>query len=308
MTADVSVLIVTYNSRDHIEACLDTLRAKTSAVLEVIIVDNASSDATAEFIADRYPDVLLTASEENLGFGKGVNLAASQATGRYLLLLNPDTELRGAAVDALVEFADRRPGHGLYGGRTVDRNGDVDPSSCWGLPTAWSLTCFGFGLTTLFKRSAVFDPESLGDWDRDTVREVGIVTGCLVLIERGAWEHLGGFDERYWMYGEDADLSYRAHLNGYRPIICPEAEIFHEVGASSANRYRNLEMVYRGKATLIRQHFTAWRRAHGLAMLQLGIAVRAAGYGAIKTAKRAAPGEDPYVQMWKARKDWSRGY
>ena len=102
------------------------------------------------------------------------------------------------------------PGHGLYGGRTLWPDGTVCPGSCWGKPSLWSLFCFSTLLSTVFKGSRVFDPESLGGWQRDTVREVDIVTGCLLLAPREVWDELGGFDERFFMYGEDGDLALRA--------------------------------------------------------------------------------------------------
>ncbi|MGI9603336.1 MAG: glycosyltransferase family 2 protein [Acidimicrobiales bacterium] len=304
----LSILIVTFNSAEHIDALLDSIAAHTTVAHEVIVVDNASTDGTAELLAARGDDVQLVASPENLGFAKGVNTAAARAAGEFVVLLNPDTRLDRPALDALVDFARAHPDHGLYGGRTVDEHGGVDPSSCWGPMTPWSLTCFALGLTTIFKRSAVFDPESMGRWDRDTVREVGVVTGCLALARRSVWEELGGLDERFWMYGEDADLSYRARSAGYRPVISPDAEIFHAVGASSSTRYHNLEMVYRGKATLIRLHFAGWRRPYGLLMLRAGIGLRAAGAAARAGLKRSSPSDAPYVQMWRSRGDWVAGY
>ncbi len=307
-TPDLSVLIVTYNSAEHIETLLASIERHTASSHEVIVVDNASTDGTSTLIAERHPQVTLVASEENLGFAKGVNRAADLASGEFVVLLNPDTRLDRPALDDLVAFARANPGHGIYGGRTVDEHGEVDPSSCWGFATPWSLTCFALGLTTMFKRSRWFDPESLGGWDRDSVREVGVVTGCLALARRAVWRELGGLDERFWMYGEDADLSARAWAAGYRPVICPSAEIFHAVGASSADRTHNLEMVYRGKATLIRLHFDGWRRPYALAMLQAGIGLRAAGSAIRALLGRGRPTDMPYVRMWRRRRQWAQGY
>ena len=304
----LSVVIVTYNSGSHIDALLTSIARHTSVDHEVLVVDNASSDHTVAVVTERHPGVDLEASTENLGFGRAVNRAVERARGEFVVLVNPDTRLDRPALDELVAFARANPGHGLYGGRTVDEHGVVDPSSCWGPMTPWSLTCFATGLSTMRKHSARFDPESLGPWERDTVREVGVVTGCLALARRDVWNELGGFDERFWMYGEDADLSMRAWQAGYRPVICPDAEIFHAVGASSADRYRNLEMVYRGKATLVRLHFGGWRRPYGLAMLQAGIGLRAAGSALRALVARRAPAEAPYVRMWRSRADWSAGY
>ena len=169
-----------------------------------------------------------------MGYARAINLAASRATGDFLVLLNPDTVVLDGALDRLRAFAMAHPGHGLYGGRTIRPNGEVDPRSCWARPSWWSVTCFGFGLSTAFQGSAIFNPESLGSWQRDSVREVGVITGSLCLVPRDVWIELGGFDPVYFMYGEDSDLAGRAARRGYRPIVTPDATIVHEVGASSS--------------------------------------------------------------------------
>lgn len=305
----MSILIVTYRSAALIGACLRSITEHTTVSnVEIVIVDNNSPDDTAEVIRRDHPDVVLIASDENLGFAKGMNTAADAARGEYLMLLNPDMELTSPAVDNIVAFARSNPGHGLYGGRTVNADGSVNISSCWGLPTPWSLTCFAFGLNTFFKRSDLFDPESLGPWERDSVREVGIITGCLILAERTAWNALGGFDETYWMYGEDADLSMRAHQIGYRPIITPDAEAFHEIAASSSNKLENFLMVYKGKSTTIRRHFAGWRAPYGMAMIQLGVGLRGLGQRMLGLAKRRPATDAYYWQLFKRRKEWASGY
>ncbi len=306
---DVSILIVTYRSAELIGVCLRSITEHTtSSTVEIVIVDNNSPDNTVDLIRRDHPDVVLIASDENLGFAKGMNTAAAAARGEYLMLLNPDMELTSPAVDNIVAFARSNPGHGLYGGRTVNADGSVNISSCWGLPTPWSLTCFAFGLNTFFKRSDRFDPESLGSWERDSVREVGIITGCLVLAERDAWDALDGFDETYWMYGEDADLSMRAHTLGYRPIITPDAEAFHEIAASSPDKLENFLMVYKGKSTTIRRHFVGWRAPYGMAMIQLGVGLRGLGQRMLGISKRKPASEAYYWQLFKRRKEWASGY
>ena len=136
------------------------------------------------------------------------------------------------------------------------------------------MTSFALGLTTFFRGSALFDPESLGSWKRDTVREVGMITGCLLLAPMASWRALGGFDERYFMYGEDADLAFRARAAGYRPIITPDACIVHDIGGASATRRDRLRLLYQGKATLLRDHFRGWRRPVVVAELLVGVGLR----------------------------------
>jgi GT2 family glycosyltransferase len=305
--ADVAVVIVSYNTERLLGECLQSLHEQRGDLRQqVIIVDNGSSDGSVDMIRSRFADVELIESAENLGFARGVNLAASRANAEFVLLLNPDTVVLDHAIERLVNFARSNPGRGLYGGRTVKRDGTLEQSSCWALPTVWSMTCFALGLTTLFRNSTWFDPESIPGWHRDTVREVGIVTGCLLLVPRDVWSKLGGFDERYFMYGEDADLAFRARRIGFRPVICPEACIVHDVGKASATRADKLLLLFRGKATLLREHFSGWRKSLVLLELQAGVGLRTllANLG----LRSNRPEADGWRKVWSERRDWIKGY
>jgi N-acetylglucosaminyl-diphospho-decaprenol L-rhamnosyltransferase len=305
--ADVAVIIISYNTEHLLGECLQTLHDECGALKQqVIVVDNNSRDGSVSMIRSRFRDVELIESRENLGFARAVNLAATRANAEFLLLLNPDTVVLDYAVERLVQFARATPGHGIYGGRTVKRDGTLERSSCWALPTVWSMTCFALGLTTLFRNSPWFDPESMAGWNRDTVREVGIVTGCLLLAPRDAWLALNGLDERYFMYGEDADLAFRARNAGFRPIICPDAYIVHDVGKASATRADKLLLLFRGKATLLREHFPGWRRRFVLLALLAGVGLRAmlARIG----PKSNLPQADGWSRVWCERRDWLQGY
>jgi len=257
-------------------------------------------------IRDDFPAVTLVASEKNLGFGPACNLAVSKSSGDYVVLLNPDTVVLDHAIEKLVAFARANPGHGLYGGRAFRRDGSLEISSCWGLPTVWSTTCFALGLSTVFRGSAIFDPESLGSWKRDTVREVGYVTGCLLLVPEATWRELGGFDTRYFMYGEDVDLAFRARAAGYRPIITPDACIVHDVGGASASRADKLLLLFQGQATLLRDHFAGWRRRVVVTELLVGVALRAA-LGSFPPGKNR-PAAQGWREVWRKRRDWIAGY
>lgn len=306
MSADVSVVIVSYNTAHLMAECLDSLhRERGTLEQQVIVIDNGSSDGSVEAIRKR-GDVEMIDAGENLGFGRAVNRAAATADAPFLVLLNPDTVVLDRAIERLVAFARAHPGHGLYGGRAVHRDGSYEMSSCWGLPTVWSMTCFALGLSTFFRGSMWFDPESLGDWKRDTVREVGIVTGCLLLVPVALWRDLGGFDERYFMYGEDADLAFRVRAAGMRPIVTPEACIVHDVGGASKSRGDKLVLLYHGKATLLGDHFSGWRRRLVLAELVAGVALRAVLASMGPGKRRSAA--DGWRQVWQARRQWIHGY
>jgi N-acetylglucosaminyl-diphospho-decaprenol L-rhamnosyltransferase len=308
MASDVSILIVTYECGAEARDCLASIYENTSGVdFEVVVVDNASRDGTAALIREEFPQVRLIALEENVGFAAGSNLAATVADGEFLMLLNPDTIVHEGAVRNFVEFARRNPVAGLYGGRTLRPDGTVDPGSCWAQPSLWSLLCFATMLSTAFKGSRLFDPVSIGGWQRDSVREVGIVTGCLLLAPRSVWDELNGFDLRFFMYGEDADLAQRAIRAGYRPTITPDAVITHEVGVSSSSRPDKVTLLFRGNATLLRKHWAPGKREAGLALLWAGVGVRALlARLPSRRPEKADPGA--WREVWRARRTWLAGY
>ena len=253
---DVSIIVVSYNTRKLTLECLSALyNGQTDVDFEVLVVDNASQDGSAEAIARHYPDVALIASEDNLGFAEANNVAAKSARGKYLLLLNPDTRAAARILDVLVAFAERHVEADIVGGRTLFADGSLNPTSCWGRPTCWSAFCFAFGLSRLFPYSGLFNAEAYGEWARDTVREVDVVTGCFLLIQRELWHRLDGFDKEFFMYGEDADLCLRARKLGARCILCPSAEIVHHGGASEPVRADKMVRLFRAKAQLFRKHW-----------------------------------------------------
>jgi GT2 family glycosyltransferase len=304
MTASVAIVIVSYNAGSFISACLESVLAQRRDVsMHVILVDNASTDDTVTRVRAAFPDVTVLEPGRNLGFAAGVNYGARHADAEFVLLLNPDTRLRERAIDEIVGFARRHPGHGLYGGRTLRADGSLEPSSCWGQPTLWSLAMFALGLTSLFPKNRWLDPESLGDWQRDTMREVGVVTGCFLLTPKTVWDELGGMDERYFMYGEDVDLAMRARAKGYRPLLCPTAELIHEVGSCSETPTHKARMLYRGKASLVRTHWTGLGRWVGLFCLAAGTGLRAAL--ASVSHRRSAT---RWRTLWRERTTWLKGY
>lgn len=307
----LTVIVVSYETRDLTMRCLETLVSTTGALRpEIIVIDNASSDGSADAVAAAFPEVILIRSQANLGFAAANNLAARHARGAYLLLLNPDTETRPGAVEALLAFARTHPEAGICGGRTVFPDGSLNPASCWNRMTPRSLLFSAIGLSTAFPRSTFLNPEGIGGWPRDSVREVDIVVGCFLMIPRALWERLGGFDMRYFMYGEEADLCLRVRRLGYRPMITPEATIMHLVGASSGKKADKVVLLARAKATLIRDHWRPATVPAGLFFLWLWCATRWAASLALSvlpgTAQRRR--RETWGTVWRRRGDWLAGY
>ena len=307
----LTTVIISYNTRELTLACLRTLFEQTGAgTTDVVVLDNASQDGSAEAVAREFPNVKLIASGENLGFARANNEVIKSVYTEYVLLLNPDTEVQGRAIERLLEFAKANPQYGIFGGRTVFRDGSLNIASCWGQMTPWSLFTRAVGLSSLFKKSELFNPEAYGAWRRDSVREVDIVVGCFMLMKRSLWNELGGFDLSYWMYGEEADLCLRARKLGHRSIICPEAQIMHIVGASFGQRADKSVLVSKAKATLVRRHWSPSIVWWGLLMLWLWAFLRRALTATLvlilpgRFAKSAAF----WKEVWSRRADWLGGY
>ncbi|MDT0166887.1 glycosyltransferase family 2 protein [Actinotalea sp. AC32] len=300
---DVSVVLVTYNAGEYVRECLETLLADGGPRVrhEVIALDNASDPPLAPLLREYLDEDHVVTLPENVGFGRACNEGVRRARGRHVLLLNPDAEVRPGTVEALVRAADAEPRAGIVGGRLVTRDGGTDPQSCWGAPTLWSTVCFATGLSTVFARSRLFDPESLGRWQRDSVRDVDIVTGCLFLMPRALWDEVGGFDPDYFMYGEDADLSRRVRDRGRRVWITPDAVALHEGGASSSSSARKAVMLMQGKVTYVRKHAApplAWALR---TLLLTGVGLRA---GLARVLRR----ETGWSHAWRLRSQWRDGY
>lgn len=218
---EVTVIIVSYNTRDLTLRAVETLLENSPGLaMKVVVFDNPSHDGSAEAVATASPEVEVIANAENIGFARANNLVAESAETPWLCLLNPDTETHPNAISNLLTFAKAHPQAGIVGGRTVFPDGSLHPASCWRRIGIWSLLTQITGLSRMFPRSDLFNYEAIGGWRRDSVREVDIVVGCFLAIPTELWRKLGGFNERYFMYGEDADLSSRAM--GYRPMIAAD--------------------------------------------------------------------------------------
>lgn len=303
----VSVLVVSFNTRDLTMECLRSVYRQTAVgTFELIVLDNASSDGSADAIAAEFPAVRLVRSQENLGFAQGNNVAAGHATGEYLLLLNPDTVVLDGAIDRLLAFALGNPASGIWGGRTVYADGSLNPASCWGRQTLWSTFCLASGLCSVFRESRWFNPEGYGGWDRGTVRAVDIVSGCFFMIRRDFWHQLGGFRRQYFMYGEEADLCLRAWREGARPAVTPEAVIVHYGGASERVRADKMVRLLKAKCQLIRDHWPASMRALGLVFLGSWPLSRWLVWSCLRpfVGQRATEAAGCWRQVWSSRAQW----
>ncbi len=302
----ISILIVSYNTRDLTVACLRSVYAETrDHPFEVIVLDNASTDGSAEATARTFPQARLITSKTNHGFAGGNNIAAQSAQGAWILLLNPDTVVKDRAIDRILDFAEEHPKAAIFGSRTVFADGTLNPTSCWARPSLWSSFCNAAGLASLFRGSRFFDPEGMGNWKRDTAREVDIVTGCFFLLRRSDWERLQGFDPRFFMYGEETDLCLRAARQGLRCMICPDAEIVHYGGASEKVQADKMVRLFRAKSQLYAAHWDPVAAHLGIFMLDLWALVRIVGFAAARAVGAgSAESVNTWCKIWRNRQSW----
>ncbi len=304
---DVSIIIISYNTREMTLACLESVLAQTKNInYEIIVVDNDSHDNSAQAIEDKFVTVHLIKSTENLGFARANNLAAQKATGNYILLLNPDTIVLDGAIQKLHAFAIANPFNLIYGGRTLYGDLSLNPSSCWKRPTLWSLFCYSTGLTSVFRKNRLFDPEAYGSWKRNTVRSVDIVTGCFLMINKIFWNQLSGFKQDFFMYGEDADLCLRAKKEGAIPIITPSATIIHYCGASEKIRADKMLRLLRAKEQLFQKHWDPFSYLIGTYMLRFAVFSRlcACYVLSLTGSKRISNNFETWKEIWRRRGEW----
>lgn len=231
----VSVIIVNWNARDYLMQCLDSLSPEVCRYpMEIIVVDNASSDGSAGCVESRFPRVRGVRNAANLGFAKANNVGASLSTGRYLCFVNSDVKVLKDCVSRLVDYCEEHPDVGMAGPRIIGSDGKLQ-RSCRGFPGLWNMFCRALALDTLFSRSRLFTGYSLTHWPQDSVRAVDILSGCFLLVRREALRQVGLLDESFFMYGEDMDWSRRFWANGWKVMFVPSAEAIHYGGGSSSN-------------------------------------------------------------------------
>lgn len=247
-STDVSVIIISYNTRELTHACLASVYRQTHGVsFEVIVVDNASDDGSAEMVESCFPDVRLISSEENLGFGRGNNLAAERANGRYLLLLNPDTTVKDNAIKALFEFAETNPEAGAWGGVCELPNGQIDPGCRQIMPGLWTLFANFF---VRYRRIA-----NRMDRSQDFQGDVPVLSGAFMMVRSDVWRETGGFDESFKLYAEECDLCYSILKAQYRIMLTGKARVVHYGGAVERGNARNELNQTRGVMQFFRKHY-----------------------------------------------------
>ncbi|MDR0363402.1 MAG: glycosyltransferase family 2 protein [Bacteroidales bacterium] len=254
----LSVVIVNYNVEHFLEQCLQSVREAGKGVdMEVFVVDNNSVDGSVEMVRSKFPEAILIANKDNVGFSRANNQAIKMAKGEYVLLLNPDTVVENDTFQKVIKFMDEHPNAGGLGVNMVDGKGNFLPESKRGLPTPSVAFYKIFGLAKLFPKSKRFGKYHLGYLDKNETHEVDVLSGAFMLLRKEALDKTGLLDEDFFMYGEDIDLSYRIIQAGYKNYYYPEARIIHYKGESTKKNSINYIFVfYRAMVIFAQKHFS----------------------------------------------------
>ncbi len=258
MGIDVSVIIVSWNAREYLESCLRSLGESFDGLLcETIVVDNASSDGSAEMVLSTFPKVRMIHAGQNLGFAKANNMGIRASSGKYLFLVNSDVTFHTGSLHKIVDYLEKNENVGMLGPRVLDRN-SLWQRTCVGRPTLWNSCCRALALDSLLPGFRLFSGYLGRYFDTRTPTDVDIVYGCFWCVRRSALDEVGLLDETFFMYGEDLDWPKRFRDRGWRVVYFPEAEATHYGGASSANS------PIRFFIEMQRADLQYWRKHHGV--------------------------------------------
>ena len=259
MQVDLSIIIVNYNVKVFLQNLLDSInKASANLQTEIIIVDNASDDGSVEFLREKYPSVKLIINKTNLGFGKANNLALREAKGKFILLLNPDTIVAEDTFIKIIEFFNQTPEAGLAGCKILNPDGTLQLPCRRSFPGPWTSFTKVTGLSTLFPKSKIFARYNLTYLDENESYEVDAISGSFMMMKKEVYDKVGGFDEQFFMYGEDLDLCYRIQKAGYKVYYVHSTQIIHYKGESTKRSSMDeTKVFYNAMHLFVKKHLSS---------------------------------------------------
>lgn len=255
----VSVIIVSYKVKHYIEQVLCSLY-KSNQEIEVFVVDNASGDGSVEYLSARYPQVHYIANSGNVGFGKANNQALELAKGEYVLFLNPDTIVAERTLEGCINLMESDAEIGAIGVRMQYSDGHFAPESRRSVPTPFVSFCKMSGLSRLFPESKLFARYHLSYMDRDMPCEIEVVSGAYMFVRKSVLDIVGGFDESFFMYGEDVDLSYRILKAGYKNYYLPLPILHYKGESTTKTSYSYAKAFYDAMTIFFTKHYRNYSR------------------------------------------------
>lgn len=248
---DISVVIVNYNVQYFLEQCILSVQSASEKLkVEIIVVDNNSKDASCKLISEKYTEVILIKNKENVGFSKANNQAVKIAKGEYVLILNPDTVVAEDTLTQIFEYAKSKQNLGILGVKLIDGAGKFLPESKRGLPTPRVSFNKLFGISG--RKTGKYYATHLGENETGIV---AILVGAFMLLKRKVYNEVNGFDEAYFMYGEDIDLSCKTLNKGYQNYYYANTQVIHYKGESTKNDIQNLKYFHKAMKIFYKKHF-----------------------------------------------------
>lgn len=250
MSVDVSVIAVTYNSRADIASCIDAIHQHTREVsYEIVVVDNASRDGSAQLVRERYADVQLIARTVNIGLSGAINEGVAAASGRYIMVLNPDARLRDDVLSALAASLRQDADIGVIAPKILNDDGSLQ-LSCRAFPSHATAIFSRYSLATrLFPGNRYSRGYLMSDFEHDATRDVDWVSGAAMMFPRVVFDQLGGWDAEFFMFNEDVDFCRRVHDAGLRVVYEPSVAVYHRIGVSKRAPAR----------IIVERHKSMWR-------------------------------------------------
>lgn len=295
----LTVVIVNYRVKYLLEQTLRSVEQAMQGMQgEVIVVDNLSGDDSIAFSRERHPRVTFIENQENVGFARANNQAIMQANGEYTLILNPDTIITPECLHEGIRWMESHPRCGAIGARMMDGNGVFLPESKRSFPTPWVSFCKIFGLSKLFPRSPWFAKYHLRYLSDLEPQHIDILSGAYMLCRTSVLQQLGGFDEDFFMYGEDIDLSYRIVKAGYQNWFLPTPMIHYKGESTHKDSMRYVRIFYDAMLIFYRKHFPRFNVIF-YPVVKLGVIVRAGMAMARRLVKRLLPARGkPASEQW----------
>lgn len=278
-TVDLSIIIVSYNTRELLCECLRSVHQTSQGLTtEVIVVDNASQDGSAEMVKQTFPQVTLMQNSHNLGFAKAANQGLRIVVGEFILLLNSDTEVKAEALQRCIKFFGEHRDAGIVGCKLLNSDGSLQPS-CENFPDFKSIFFESFFLEKLFPHSRLFGRMHLTYFGYDRIKKVGYVKGAFLMIRCQAFEQIGLLDEKFFFYAEEMDWCYRAKLKGWEVYFTPDAEVIHYGGQSSDPiSPRLFVQLHKSRYQFYRKYHSALPSAAARGVLAAGALLRLFGW------------------------------
>ena len=235
----LSIVIPTYNAHEWIEQCLDSIRLHHSAChYEIIVVDDKSSDDSVAIVRSKFPDVRLFSNDRNLGFGKTVNVGLRAAAGACILVLNNDTWMHEGTLDAMIRYLDDHQDTGIVGPKVLSGNGAIQEQCRRRIPTPVAALLYFTGVARMFPKNPRIAGYLMTATDENQTLDVDSVSGACLMVRREVLEKIHGFDEEYYLYGEDMDFCWRTKLAGWKVVYYPAATITHFGGQGGTGNKR----------------------------------------------------------------------